>query len=184
MKKKVVAAMVVAFVTVFLIGSVVLAQLRMQDRQEALAFQITNNLSRVLSFVSDEVSQEEKAQNVLSQDTQRAMGALEDELALYSHFNPRSQATVVWNDLLYYVNRMAQETEPEQNMSEVSRQKVGECLGLLESYMRAVLYTEDGEALPSTAEGLQTGIDQACQMMDTPEYEQLHFDMIEVIHGN
>ena len=65
MKKKVVAAMVVAFVTVFLIGSVVLAQLRMQDRQEALAFQITNNLSRVLSFVSDEVSQEEKAQNVL-----------------------------------------------------------------------------------------------------------------------
>ena len=26
------------------------------------------------------------------------------------------------------------------------------------------------------------GLKAACQMMDTPEYEQLYFDMIDILH--
>ena len=48
--------------------------------------------------------------------------------------------------------------------------------------MRALLYTADGKQYPSTAEGLQEGLKAACQMMDTPEYEQLYFDMIDILH--
>lgn len=55
MKKKVAATMAVVFVTVFLLGSVVLVRLRMGDRQEALAFQITNNFSAVHSSISENV---------------------------------------------------------------------------------------------------------------------------------
>ena len=80
MKKKVAAAMALSFVAVFLLGSVVLVRLRMGDRQEALAFQITNNFSAVHSSISENVPQEQKPQNVLDSYTQRAIGALEEEL--------------------------------------------------------------------------------------------------------
>lgn len=182
MKKKVAATMAVVFVTVFLLGSVVLVRLRMGDRQEALAFQITNNFSAVHNAISENVPQEQKPQRVLETYTQRTIGALEEELALYNHFHRRSQANQVWNDLLYYVDRMATKTLPEQNASEESRQKAEECLAMLEPYVRALLYTEDGKQYPSTAEGLQEGLKAACQMMDTPEYEQLYFDMIDILH--
>lgn len=129
MKKKVAATMAVVFVTVFLLGSVVLVRLRMGDRQEALAFQITNNFSAVHSSISENVPQEQKPQNVLDSYTQRAIGALEEELALYNHFHRRSQGNQVWNDLLYYVDRMATKTLPEQNASEGSRQKGRGMLG-------------------------------------------------------
>lgn len=123
MKKKVAATMAVVFVTVFLLGSVVLVRLRMGDRQEALAFQITNNFSAVHSSISENVPQEQKPQNVLDSYTQRAIGALEEELALYNHFHRRSQGNQVWNDLLYYVDRMATKTLPEQNASEGSAKR-------------------------------------------------------------
>ena len=54
--------MAVVFVTVFLLGSVVLVRLRMGDRQEALAFQITNNFSAVHNAISENVPQEQKPQ--------------------------------------------------------------------------------------------------------------------------
>lgn len=182
MKKKVAAAMALSFVAVFLLGSVVLAQLRIRDRQEALAFQITNNFSAVHNAISENVPQEQKPQRVLETYTQRTIGALEEELDLYNHFHRRSQGNQVWNDLLYYVDRMATKTLPEQNASEGSRQKAEECLAMLEPYVRALLYTEDGKQYPSTAEGLQEGLKAACQRMDTPEYEQLYFDMIDILH--